>query len=132
MAIPQTIAKILTLPLSIAGRLIGAVTNRSTGAEAETARPVAVAPAPAASTPVPDPAAPEPQKPTAKKPAAPKSAAKKTAPAPKLTLPEVTPDPMPSVTDIDADAKAEDVDVTPADIAKAMGSQLPESGDTTS
>ncbi len=38
---------------------------------------------------------------------------------------------MPSVTDIDSGAKAEDVDVTPADIAKSMGSQLDPSGDTT-
>lgn len=97
MALTTTITSVIKLPLSIAGRLLGAVTGRSSSTDAPTPPPPTdVAAAPSA--------------PVAREPVA--------------TATDVV-EPMPSSgTAIDAAADAEDVDVTPADLAKVMGTQL--------
>ncbi|MFB9314746.1 hypothetical protein [Nocardioides plantarum] len=79
--------------------------------------PAATVAEPATKAPAADPVAPAP----AKKSAA--GAAKKAVPATKAAAPAPEPEPTP-VTAIDAEALDDEVDVTPADIARSMGSQL--------
>ena len=113
MKLISTITSIAKLPLALAGRLVGAVTGREPSAPATQDTPDTAVQASDTGTPT--------EKTPAKKTPAKKAPAKK-APA-KAAATDLEPSPPP-VTDIDAEADAVEVDVTPADVAAAMGTKL--------
>lgn len=165
MNLTTTLTSIVKLPLSIAGRLVGAVARR-TSSDAPAAPPTDAGPAPDSAAPAaPTQEAPAKKAPARKAPAKAAAPAEKAAPAKKAPAATKAPvatkaDPAPAaetapaakkaatpqkplargavvepapepVTEIDAAAEDEDVDVTPADLAKVMGRQLDESSSDT-
>lgn len=124
MKLISTITSVATLPLALVGRLVGAVTGRkpSVPAPPTGGNPDAASKA-TATTPT-TPAAKSPAKKAPVKKATAKKAPAKEAPA----TTDLEPSPPP-VTDIDASAEDVEVDVTPADVAAAMGTKLDHESD---
>ncbi len=135
MALLHTVGSVVRLPLRVAEKVVGTGVRTVGAVVGRRSTPAPTPDVPARETPrAPARKTPPRKTPAAKAQAAKASAAKSsakrgpatgttgpTATARKAAVPERMPDP---VTDIDAAAEDDHVDVTPADVADTMGSQL--------